>query len=330
MIRSFIKVLWIFLITIFFLPSCASLPKTAPPEGHSVFIGESKDEFINRYTPLFVIENDREPYNLIGTPHARYIVDGRLEVYVDSGKPSIFFEKRSFQTSVGSYTNLIYRIHFDRVPLSILPFYIGKGNNVGLFVIVTVNGNGEPLLYTAVHTCGCYLAFVPTSYMPEDAMPDRWNREKQSVLGEKLPGLLKFPPLSGSYRKPVFLIRSGNHRVKDVWIDEITGNLNGYKIVETHLVPTEHLENLPLEGDMSTSFFETTGPRKGYVKSSNKPWEKILMSWWIFDWRVGEDKRLGKDKTDGPVFYTSLKPWNREESDMRDFAAFLKYWGWKL
>ena len=29
-------------------------------------------------------------------------------------------------------------------------------------------------------------------------------------------------------------------------------------------------------------------------------------------------------------FYTSLKPWNREASDMWDFATFLKFWGWRL
>lgn len=330
MIASFKKALWVFIITLFFLPSCASLPKTGPPAGHSVFIGESGDELIDRYTPLFVIENDREPYNLIGTPRARLMADGMEEVYVDPDNPSIFFEKRSFQTSEGSYTNLIYRIHFDRVPLSILPFYIGKGKNVGLFVVVTLNDEGEPLLYSAVHTCGCYLAFIPTSYMPEDAMPDGWDVEKQSVFGEKLPGLLEFSHLFYNHSKLFFLIRSGSHRVKDAWVDEIPGGLNGYRVAKAPLVPIGQLENLPLEGNRSTSFFETTGPRKGYVKGSYKPWERILMSWWTLDWRIGEDKRLGKDKTDGPIFYTSLKSWEREESDMRDFAAFLKYWGWKL
>ncbi len=51
------------------------------------------------------------------------------------------------------------------------------------------------------------------------------------------------------------------------------------------------------------------------------------MSWWAFDWRVGEDKKLGMDKSDGILFYTSLKPWAREQSDIRDFPSFLKFWG---
>ena len=28
--------------------------------------------------------------------------------------------------------------------------------------------------------------------------------------------------------------------------------------------------------------------------------------------------------------YTSLKPWNRNESDMWNFARFLEFWGWRL
>jgi len=30
------------------------------------------------------------------------------------------------------------------------------------------------------------------------------------------------------------------------------------------------------------------------------------------------------------VFYTSLKPWRRHDSDMWPFADFLRYWGWHL
>lgn len=54
------------------------------------------------------------------------------------------------------------------------------------------------------------------------------------------------------------------------------------------------------------------------------------MSWWALDWRVGEDKKFGRHTSDGPVFYTSLRPWDRKRSDMRDFAGFLAYWGWRL
>lgn len=78
------------------------------------------------------------------------------------------------------------------------------------------------------------------------------------------------------------------------------------------------------------SFFETDGSRKDYVHGAGKIWERLLISWWAFDWRVGEDKRLGQDRDDGPIFYTSLKPWARKASDLRDFAGLVDYWGWGL
>jgi hypothetical protein len=100
--------------------------------------------------------------------------------------------------------------------------------------------------------------------------------------------------------------------------------------VKAELLPLEALEQLDLGNGATTSFYETAGDRRGYVKESYKPRERLFMSWWALDWRVGEDKKLGRDKDDGIEFYTSLKPWARSASDMRDFAAFLKYWGWRL
>ena len=92
----------------------------------------------------------------------------------------------------------------------------------------------------------------------------------------------------------------------------------------------EALKALPLANGRTTSFYETAGSRQGYVKGSYKVRERWLMSWWAFDWRVGEDKVFSPDRSDGINFYTSLKPWARDASDMRDFASFLQYWGWKL
>jgi len=96
------------------------------------------------------------------------------------------------------------------------------------------------------------------------------------------------------------------------------------------LHPLEELKHLPLESGGTTSFYETKGCRAGHVKGSFKSRERLFMSWWTLAWTIGQDKYLGTDKNDGPVFYTSLLPWARKASDMRDFASFLRYWGWNL
>ena len=316
------------LLAALLLSSCASTPKLPPLSELKVYEVSGDKSLLSSYSPLFIIENHDDRFNLIGTAVAEVTEDGREEISIDHSRPTIYTERRNFQTSRGSYTNLIYRIHFERVPFGLIPFHIGQGENVGLFTIVTLNSKNEPLLYTTVHTCGCYIAFVPTSYMPSGALPRGWGEGRQTVFGESLPSILSFNGLALDETKTMLLIREGSHRVKDIWLAP-SDSLEKYNTVIAERQALVSLEELPLK-DGKTSFYETSGPRNGYVKGSQKPWERLLMSWWAFDWRIGEDKKLGGNKGDGPLFYTSIKPWAREESDLRDFAGFLRYWGWKL
>lgn len=89
------------------------------------------------------------------------------------------------------------------------------------------------------------------------------------------------------------------------------------------------LHHLPLDGGYG-AFFEGEGERRGYVRDSRKPWERLLMSWWALDAQVGEDKDLGPAAETGVIFYPSLKPWARQDTDLWRFPAFLDYWGWTL
>ena len=79
-----------------------------------------------------------------------------------------------------------------------------------------------------------------------------------------------------------------------------------------------------------TSFYHQKGLLKGYVKGSVKPLESIFLSLLSLDFFVGTDKVYADHRESGNPFYTSLKPWNRNASDMRNFAAFLEFWGWQL
>lgn len=318
---------FLLVILLGFFASCAFLPEHPPATGHKVVIVADDTTLPGRLAPVFVIENPHETYNLIGTPHAQITKDLKEVISVEPLKTTFYYETREFQTDTGVYKNLIYRVHFERVPLEIFPFYLGAGENVGLFVIVTLNKLNQPLLYTMVHTCGCYLTFVPTSYLPETAFPIAWKKDRQIVFSENIPGRLNFPPLFNDKLKTMILIRHGSHRVKDVWLSEEHPGQS--TVINAELLPLNALEKLPLDG-RTTSFYETSGPRSGYVKSSRKIWERLFMSWWTFDWRVGEDKKLGKNKQDSVLFYTSLTPWERKKSDMRDFKSFLRFWGWNL
>lgn len=321
--------LFLIVLSLGLFVSCSSMHTNPPATDLAAITAEEDGTLQARFSPVFVIEQPEKPYNLIGTPMAELSKDLTERVFVNPGKPTIYYQTRQFQTSRSVYTNLLFRVHFEKIPLNFFPFYLGAGENVGLLVIVTLDLKGQPLLYTLVNTCGCYLAFIPTSYMPEQALPENWDKGRQTIYSESLPGMLRHSQIFDGKPRLVLTLRHATHRVKDAWLSD-RESLGPYNLSTASLAPLDSLETLLLGDRESTSFYETSGPRTGYVKSSTKIWERLFMSWWAFDWRVGEDKKLGKNKNDSIQFYTSLPPWNRDTSDMRDFNTFLKFWGWNL
>ena len=302
-----------------------------PSEPATAYLAQVDQSNISEYAPVFLVDESDLLYNRIGTPSVINTESDELSIYIDPGKPSIYVQERDFQTANASYKNYIYRIHFQEVPFSLFPFYLSSGKNVGLIVVVTVDEKSNPVLITTVHTCGCYLSFVPTSFLHEESFPDGWNFKKQKVFGENLPGLLDLngPLHTASNFKIVILLRAGTHRVKWIKTEHLENIEKEYQILYAPMIPVEKLKFLG-QDDKTTSFFETSGSRRGHVKGSYKPFEKIFMSWWAMDLYVGEDKDFGPGEDTGTIFYTSLKFWDRKKSDMWNFNDFLSYWGWKL
>lgn len=309
------------------LAACATGPRLSSDQPPVAYVAKDDGSLLARHAPIFVAQHQYKSYNRIGRPSARYDAQGREQIYVDPAMPVFYAQQQTFQTAKGSYTNLIYRVHFQGVPY----FHLTAGRNSGLFVVVTLNDKRQPVLVTTVHTCGCYLAILPTSYLSAEAYPENWDaRRPQEIYGEKLPARLGYPQAFDTDLRPVVFMRDATHRVMDVAIQQ-AGNAGGaYNVIAASIEPVEMLKKLPLDAHTTTSFYETEGWRKGYVKGSVKPLEVLLMSWWAFDPFIGSDKELGDSGETGTVFYTSLKPWNRKASDMWKFARFLAFWGWRL
>jgi hypothetical protein len=140
-----------------FLFSCTTIPVHPTVDNLSVFTVKDDKTILSHYAPVFLIENYKKKYNLIDTPSARINEDREGEIYVDPEKATVYTGMSEFKTFKSTYTNLIYRIHFEKIPGGFIPFHLGKGNNIGLIVIITLNSRNEPILYTSVHTCGAIL-----------------------------------------------------------------------------------------------------------------------------------------------------------------------------
>lgn len=310
--------------------ACAVGPPPAPePAGRPSAYVAGGEGPVARFAPVFAPQRTDLSYNRIGTPVARADAKGREDVGVDPDTPAVYYEALPLTTERGAYTNLVYRVHFTKIPYRMRPSHVSAGPNVGLLVIVTVDADDNPLLVTTVHTCGCYLAFLPTAFLPADAYPDDWPTDAQQLFGETLPARLDLPAGLGPPRL-VLTLREGTHRVMDAALVTPDAVAAAYATVAAPLRPMADLDHLQLPNGSTTSFFVTTGRHRGFVKGSHKPFERLLVSWWAFDWRVGRDKRYGPREDMDTVFYTSLKAWARDESDMWRFSDFLAYWGWKL
>lgn len=281
---------------------------------------------LHLHSPAFIIENPEHDYNRIATPEVTQ-ADDTIQLLMNTDRATVYAEERVWQGQYGKYTNLIYRIHFSEIPLQVWPIHLGAGKNIGLFIIITLNDTNMPVLITTLHTCGCYLSFTPTSYLSPVHFPENWPEGEQYIYGEYLPTLLKYQE-EHPIERLTLLIRDSTHRVKDISLS--SNSLTPPQNDSYTIAPLTELKELSADTGETLSFFETSGSRKEYVIDSQKILERLFISWWAFDWRVGEDKRLGRDANDGIIFYTSLKPWAREESDLRDFSSFLSYWGWKL
>lgn len=334
-VKNILKIIYGFnILLLLVLPGCAVIDTGPSPISTpaTAYIPARGSSLLARFAPVFLVEDDHIPHNRIGTPVACKDQEGTVHISIDPDQPAFYTQQVPFQTGNGTYTNLIYRIHFQETPFGLSPFYLTSGKNVGLLVIVTVNAQQQPVLITSVHACGCYLAFTPTTSLPQEAFPADWNKESQKIYGESLPGILTLTtdqPHDGRTPRTVMAIRADTHRVMEIFQEEEIKLAERYQAVITPLLPMQALQTLSVDGT-TTSFFETEGARKGHVKGSRKPRERLFMSWWTMDWYIGEDKAYGPGEITGTTFYTSTKFWAREQSDMRNFPRFLHYWGWNL
>lgn len=309
---------------------CAHQGPLPQEERYAVYTaGASADPIVAKWAPAFLTYGYHDTYNRIGEAVARSGEGNSDAVDIDTTQPTVYVMQRTFKTDQATYTNLIYRVHFPGVPYSLIPFNLTAGHNVGLMVVVTLNGAQQPVLVTTVHTCGCYKAFIPTTYLPADALPKGWDLDhSQRVYGEQLASQIDY---EGS-EEPVLLVhlRPEVHRVMTVEVVPAAHlHSDRYNRIAMSVEPADALWRLPA-GDGPTSFYYKKGWRKGHVKGSTKPFETIFLSLISLDLFVGSDKVYADPDVSGNRFYTSLKPWRREDSDMWDFARFLDYWGWHL
>jgi hypothetical protein len=314
------------LLAVSLLAGCGGRSAGVVQEQQTVLVqAEAAAPLVLARAPAFVLREVQDRHNRIGRVRASG-TKGAERVSIDPETPVIYVDTRFFTTEKGDYTNLIYRIHFSEQPYSLIPFHLGAGKHVGLLVILTLDARQQVLLVTTASTCGCYAASIPTGAMPAALYPDGWPATSIAVYGERLPPRL---PAIGENDILQVRVRPDVQRIMDLQVvprqSPPVGTVRPAEVLEL-----DALKKLSLEDGGLTSLYYSGWPLRGRVKGAIKPWESLLLSVVSLDLFVGMDKEYGDTQESGNPFYTSLKPWNRSASDMNDFAAYLRFNGWKL
>ena len=309
---------------------CVYKQKIPAEDVHTVYLVEGRAGTLSgMYAPAFLTYDAGKRYNRIGSPRVRLKGEKAKGIYVDTDRPEVFEMRKAFETDRGRYLNLIYRVHFPGIPYSLFPFHVTAGKNVGLMVIVTLDEAEQPVLVTTVHTCGCYVAVLPTAFLPPDAYPKEMKDAPLKAYGEALPWPLDY----SAVEKPRLLVhlRPAVHRVMHLEVVDERELRQGaeYAAISVSLAAMHSLERLPVDGE-STSLYSQKWPLRGHVKGAVKPFESLFLGLVSLDLFVGADKAYGDREQSGTRFYTSLKAWNRKKSDMWEFTRFLQFMGWRL
>jgi hypothetical protein len=275
-----------------------------------------RDDLLRAYAPVFVTRGGQRE-NEIGSPEVRF-ERGCERFLVDPEAPAIFAEVRSDIISATPVFQLVYRVHFTNQPV---PFY-EMHRNPGVMAIVTLRArNRAPVLFTTVHTCGCFLALLPTDLFPPAALPPAWPDGEKRVSGKALPAIVPHP-VAGRSRLIVSLADK-THRVEAIaTLPELP---SGHHIVAP-LRSMVALHKLPVQGNpgKTTSFFYTEGPLKGYVRGAWSPVEGLSAGLILLDPRLGSDKDFGDPAVTGKKFYTALLPWKRDVSRLDRFDPLMR------
>jgi hypothetical protein len=302
---------------VYFPPSC--------PEPRD---GASDEVLLRCFAPVVVAAGVEESYNRIGSLVLEQSAFGGLSVHVDPDLPTLYTEVRPDIVGGEMVLQLVYRMHFERIPLRLSRFFFEAHRNPGLLVVVTLDArSAKPLFVTVAHTCGCYAAVLPTENVPRAALPPDRPLDAIHVYGVTLPGILGIPSPDA---RLMLRLQAENHRITDV---SFANALPEGRAIPVKLRPMAELRDMPVIGGADgarASVFHDTWPARGHLRGAWNPLEGLtIFGIAALDPMVGMDKDFGDPEQTGTEFYTMLTPWKQSASRLDRFDRLLRELGYQ-
>jgi hypothetical protein len=204
------------------------------------FSAEAKEALFRFFAPVWEIQTESDD-DRIGTPY--WSIEGTLRI--DTANPVVFEHLSHTRFKGDILTQLNYIIWFPSRPKR-HSFDLFGGFLDGLIYRITLDVDGQPLLYDTVHNCGCYHKFYPTARLGVLAKTDYTEP----------PLILEAPSLNPQTERMVIGLESGPHYVRFLYA------LNrGQEVDATSYVFADYdlLRSLPHTGGGCRSFFGESG-----------------------------------------------------------------------
>lgn len=203
--------------------------------------GEDLERLFAAFAPVWEVDVNSDN-DLIGTPEWRSREEASAP-QINTSRPAVYRHVSHTQFDGRILLQLNYVIWFPSRPRT-GAFDILGGHLDGITWRVTLGPNGQPLIYDAMHNCGCYHMFFPTT---ELQARKRRSWSEPLLIPQAAPELLPGSRL-------VIRIAANTHYIQRVYAAAIGGQNRRYRFAEYDM-----LRSLPLPDGGHRSLFDANG-----------------------------------------------------------------------
>jgi len=200
------------------------------------------DNLFSFYAPAIAVETKSHQDKIV-----RLQFNQERNLQTNSHQPSLYTLHDYTRIHDKTYLQLIYVTWFPARPAD-HPLDIYSGFLDGLMWRVTLDHNGDPLLYDSVHPCGCYHKIYPVSKALA-AKPPEPGEEIAFILNKDIPDASQQPVLIHVNSKSHFVTGLTSLQASQEKI---------YTNRKLNLTPYNHLRSIPVSGG-HRSLFQANG-----------------------------------------------------------------------
>ncbi|HSO20551.1 MAG TPA: hypothetical protein VLT88_13900, partial [Desulfosarcina sp.] len=208
--------------------------------GIPVYSAQDRGTLFAAHAPFWEVQT-RDDDDRIGAPTWQH--DGAIGI--DTDRPETYTHLSFTRSGKTVLTQLNFIVWFPARPKTdSLDIYGGRLD--GLNYRVTVDADGNPLLYETMHNCGCYYK----AYPPESL------RVRESIPYAEPPLVLEAPPIDPAWQTMVVSMESRTHYVRHLYP---LPRGSAKDVVDYALHDYDRLRRLPLTSGGRRSMFDRYG-----------------------------------------------------------------------